>query len=322
MLTVAMSQTARAAKPELEFREYGAFKVMMYSDIQDGPTMDPRATALMGRLLDAEKPDVVIIGGDCIAGDTCKSVADVKQAIAWVARPVEERKIPWAMVFGNHDQEHFPNTHMGKEEVFKVYQSYPYNINVRGSRAIHGVGNANLLVKDHTGKDAVFSLWLLDSNEYVDGPAAGYDWIHSDQIAWYTQTSRRMEARYGHKIPGLMFFHIPLCEFTDMAKSIKIKGDRGEDECPARVNSGLLAAVLERGDVKGIFCGHDHVNNYVGDWLGIQLGYDGAIGYYSYNRKDDDPKVARGRGARVFQIRESDPWKYTTWMRFSDNTTE
>lgn len=322
MLTAATSTAARAAKPELEFNDHGTFKVMMYSDVQDGPKMDPRATALMERLLDTEKPDVVIIVGDCIAGDTCKTVAEVKEAIAWVAGPVEKRGIPWAMVFGNHDQEHFPNTHMGKEDVFKVYQSYPHNINPRGSKAIHGVGNACLSIKDRTGKDTVFALWLLDSGEYADGPAKGYDWIHSDQIAWYTQASREIESRNGHKVPGLMFFHIPLREFTEMATTTKIKGDRKEPECPARVNSGLLAAIVERGDVKGVFCGHDHINNYVGEWMGVQLGYDGSIGYYSYNLPENDPMVARGRGARVFEIKESDPWKYTTWMRFSDGTTE
>jgi 3',5'-cyclic AMP phosphodiesterase CpdA len=119
-----------------------------------------------------------------------------------------------------------------------------------------------------------------------------------------------------------MFFHIPLREFSEMSATGKFVGDKREDECPARVNSGMLAAVLERGDVKGIFCGHDHVNNYVGEWMGVQLGYDGSIGYYSYNLPDNDPKIARGRGARLFEITESDPWHYKTWMRFSDGTTE
>lgn len=321
MTTPALLQPA-AAKPELKCPPGGTFKVMMYSDVQDGPKMDPRATALMERLLDTERPDVVIIGGDCIAGDTCKTVEEVKQAISWVAGPVEKHGIPWAMVFGNHDQEHFPSTHLGKEDVFKIYQAYPHNINARGDRSIHGVGNDNLLVTRSDGKGPLFCLWLLDSGDYVDGPAKGYDWIRQDQVAWYSNTSRKLEAKWGRKVPGLMFFHIPLREFSEMSATGKFVGDKREDECPARVNSGMLAAVLERGDVKGIFCGHDHVNNYVGEWMGVQVGYDGSIGYYSYNLPDNDPKVARGRGARVYEIPESDPWHYKTWMRFSDGTIE
>ncbi|HEY3266539.1 MAG TPA: metallophosphoesterase family protein [Armatimonadota bacterium] len=319
-MTASLS-AANAAKPALKFHSDGAFKVMMYSDVQDGPKMDPRATALMERLLDAEKPDVVIIGGDCIAGDTCKTVAEVKEAISHVAYPVEQRSIPWAIVFGNHDQEHFPNTKLGKDEVLKIYMSYPHNINVRGPKDIHGVGNALLPIQGASGKPA-FGLWLLDSGDYASGPAEGYDWIHTDQVWWYQQTSKALESKGGSKVPGLMFFHIPLREFGEMTATGKFKGDRAEPECPARVNSGLLAAIVERGDVKGVFCGHDHTNNYIGEWMGVKLGYDGSIGYYSYNRKDDDPLIARGRGARLFALKESDPWNWQTWMRFTDGKTE
>lgn len=311
-----------ALKPVLKCGADGTFKVMMYSDVQDGPKMDSRATALMEKLLDTEKPDVVIVGGDCIAGDTCNTVDELKQAISHVAYPVEKRNIPWAIVFGNHDQEHFPKTQLGKAEVMKIYQSYPHNLNVQGSKSIHGVGNDALLIKDNAGEQPIFSLWLVDSGEYSSGATEGYDWIHTDQIAWYVQTSKKMEARYKQKIPGIMFLHIPLREFTEMTSTGKFKGDRNEPECPGRVNSGMLAAIVERGDVKGVFCGHDHTNNYVGEWLGVQLGYDGSIGYYSYNLPDDSPKLARGRGARVFVVNASNPRNYKTWMRFSNLTTE
>lgn len=321
-LTLLVSNAAVAATPSLRCHPDGTFKVMMYSDIQDGPNMDPRATALIEKLLDTEKPDLVVIGGDVIAGDRCKSVGELKQAIAFVAAPLEARKIPWAIVFGNHDQEHFPFTQWSKKDVMGLYMSYPNNRNVLGPRNIFGVGNDVLLVRDSQGRKPVFAVWLIDSNEYATNGVSGYDWIRTDQIAWYSNTSASLEKKHGKKIPGIMCFHIPLREYSELSATGKIKGDRNEPECPAPVNSGMLAAVVERGDVKGIFVGHDHTNNYVGEWLGVQLGYDGSVTYASYNRPDDDPKVARGRGARVFEVRESDPWKYKTWMRFSDLTTE
>jgi hypothetical protein len=62
---------------------------------------------------------------------------------------------------------------------------------------------------------------------------------------------------------------------------------------------------------EGLFCGHDHVNNYVGLYRGVALGYDGVIGYAAflvYRRDPPEPS----RGGRVFLIKESDPWHFKT----------
>ncbi|MCB4234209.1 hypothetical protein LDL59_01300 [Kaistella anthropi] len=32
-----------------------------------------------------------------------------------------------------------------------------------------------------------------------------------------------------------------------------------------------MAAILERKDVIGVFCGHDHDNNYIGSYRGLRL---------------------------------------------------
>lgn len=323
VMALVVPCAAGLARPaDLRCHSDGSFKVMVYSDVQDGPAMDPRATALVEKLLDTEKPDLVVIAGDVIAGDTCKTPDDVRRAIACVAAPLEARRVPWAIVFGNHDQEHFPATKLDKQAVLGIYSSFPHNLNVPGAKGIFGAGNDVLLIRDNQGRKPVFAVWLVDSNEYAKNGVEGYDWIRTDQVAWYVKTSKALEARHKGKIPGIMCFHIPLREYSEMAATGKFKGDRNEPECPAPVNSGMLAAIVERGDVKCTVVGHDHTNNYIGEWLGVQLAYDGSIGYYSYNRKEDDPKLARGRGARLFEIRSADPWRFKTWMRFSDLTTE
>jgi hypothetical protein len=300
LVQVALGQV-QAAKPELKFRREGTFKIVQFSDIQDGAKLDPRATALMDKILDTEQPDFVVVTGDCIAGYAIKSADEVRQAIACVAAPMEKRKIAWAITFGNHDAEHQPKSKLGKEDMIRIYQSYPCNLNVRGEKKIHGVGNTDLLVKGKDGNPA-FCLWLIDSNMYAPKAVGPYDWIHTDQVNWYVKTSEGLEARYGHRIPGIMYFHIPIREFIDMVKDGKAVGDRREDEGCAKINSGLLAAVVDRGDVNGIFCGHEHTNNYVGEWMGVRLGYDAAIGYASYNVKDGDPTIGTGHGGRVMLL--------------------
>lgn len=322
LVTLIAAMPSVAAKPDLKFKPDGIFKVVMFSDTQDDEDMDPRTTALMEMVLDTEKPDMVIIAGDCIFGADCENAENVKKAISNVAYPMEKRNIPWAIVFGNHDQEHFPKTHMTKETVLGIYASYPHNLNDKWVRGISGVGNNDLLVKGSTGKSPEFVLWLIDSGSYAREGIGGYDWIHADQIDWYRRTSIQLEKKCGHKVPGLMFFHIPLPEFGEMFAKSKVLGDRYESESPANVNSGMFAAVLDRGDVKGIFVGHEHVNNYIGDWMGVKLGYDASAGFGTYGLPDDNPNKNRAKGARVFEILESNPGNFQTWMRFCDGTKE
>ena len=83
----------------------------------------------------------------------------------------------------------------------------------------------------------------------------------------------------------------------------KIVGERNEDECPGPVNSGLFSAMVEREDVKGVFCGHDHINTYMGNYYGILLGYSGNTGFGTYGLPGADRN--RLRGARVFNLDEN-----------------
>jgi UDP-2,3-diacylglucosamine pyrophosphatase LpxH len=316
-------QAARAAVPELKCRADGAFKILQISDTHFGPVRDDQGMALIERLLNTEKPDLVVVAGDCVylTGKPDPGLADMKKAISYVASAMEEKKIPWAITFGNHDGESLAASGITKADMMRFYESYPCNINAGWNTSIHGVGNKNILIWDSTGQKPVFAVWLIDSNEYWPDPKNGYDWIHTDQVAWYYQTSKELEAKYGRKIPGLMFFHIPLQEFKEMAINRETIGERHEPESPSKINSGMFAAVLDRGDVKGIFCGHDHRNNYLGLWHGIQLGFDGVAGYGPYpDIPKDDIANGRARGGRLFLITESAPASYQTWIRFSDGT--
>lgn len=66
--------------------------------------------------------------------------------------------------------------------------------------------------------------------------------------------------------------------------------------------------MLERGDVKGAFVGHDHVNDYEAQFRGIRLIYGRATGFDTYGR-DGFP-----RGGRVILLEENGE-TFTTWIR-------
>jgi hypothetical protein len=94
-----------------------------------------------------------------------------------------------------------------------------------------------------------------------------------------------------------------------------VVGERNEDECPGPFNSGLFSALLERDDVKGVFVGHDHNNDYVGNYFGIYLGYSANAGFGTYGLGGADNN--RLRGARVFVLNEDDPEHFETHMVFA-----
>jgi len=298
----------------------GTFRILAISDLHYTPQPDTHGIALTERLIDTDKPGLVVVNGDCISGKSCETIDGLRAAIAHVAAAMESKRVPWAITFGNHDQEHLPKTGVDKDAVLAIYSSYPHNINGGYQHGLTGGGNKTLMIWDSAGREPVYCVWLIDSNEYFqDGKNRSYDWIHADQIDWYRQSSVEMEKRYGMKIPGLMFFHIPLPEFNEMVNTVKIIGSRQEPEAPPPVNSGMFAAIVDRGDVRGVYCGHDHVNNYVGRWRGIELGYDGSLGHGAYPRLDpDDSANGRVRGGRVFEITAGNPASHTTWMRFKD----
>ncbi len=313
---------APAAGRELKCRADGTFKILMISDQHYVPEPERRGIELTEKLIALENADLVVAVGDCISGKDCPTAADLERATANVAAAMEKARVPWAITLGNHDPEHSPKTGLGKPQLMSYYERYPHNLNAGWAREIHGAGNKSILIWNAAGSEPVFNVWLIDSGDHPPNNPKEYDWIHTDQILWYYQTSKDLERRYGRKIPSLMFFHIPLLEFAEMANSKKVIGQRQEPEATPKVNSGMFAAVMERGDVKGIFCGHDHVNNYVGQWRGVLLGYDGIVGFRGYpHTPPDDISNERARGGRAFLINERDPWTFKTWMRFKDGST-
>ena len=62
---------------------------------------DPLTVNFIGKVLDVENPDLVILTGDQLHHD----ISDSQSALFKVVAPIIERSIPFAAVFGNHDSE-------------------------------------------------------------------------------------------------------------------------------------------------------------------------------------------------------------------------
>jgi hypothetical protein len=117
------------------------------------------------------------------------------------------------------------------------------------------------------------------------------------EICWqveYKSTSRSTQiATSATTAPGLAFFHIPLPEFSTFTDQSSMVGVKQEDISSPNWNSGFFLSMLQDGDVKAAFVGHDHKNDFCGDLAGVNLCYAGGFGYHAYGQ------VAWSRRARI-----------------------
>lgn len=301
----------------LQFRSNGTFTVVQFTDIhwQNGDEFDIQSRAVMELVMDIEKPDFVMFTGDTIyAGrheDGTSYCRDPRRSLREAVSAVEERSVPWGLVFGNHDTEYG----VTREELMIEIAAHSHSLTQSGPPHIHGTGNYVIPVLGSTNNRPAALFYALDSGAYSEHPSVGgYDWIRSDQIAWYREQSDNYRQRnQGLPLPALAFFHIPLPEYELMWKQSVCYGQKNEKVCASFIQSGFFAAIMEQGDVIGAFCGHDHVNDFYGSHYGIQLGYGRATGYNTYG------KEGMLRGARVIRLTEGSR-KLETWLRLADGT--
>jgi len=97
--------------------------------------------SFISHVLDVEEPDLVVFTGDQLNGQGTSW--DPMSVLAKFAKVVYQHHIPWAVVFGNHDEE----DGVKKEAQVMLMKALPYSLVERGPKDVHGVGNYVLKVK-------------------------------------------------------------------------------------------------------------------------------------------------------------------------------
>ncbi|TMW58200.1 hypothetical protein Poli38472_011788 [Pythium oligandrum] len=287
-------------------------------DMKASSCSEALMTKYVNELLDLEKPDFVAFTGDNV--QTYKS--SLRQAsMDVVTAGVEARGIPYAMIFGNHDDERG----FSREMMVEMAMAKPHSYTQRGPVEVYGVGNYELNIKAPTngawgdiGSD-VFRMYFLDSNAYPDhgklsNEDTKYDWIRPSQVAYY----RQMAASHNSTVPAIMFFHIPLPEYAMDARSLRT-GQHREHVQSSEVHSVLFSTLVELNEVKATFAGHDHVNEYCYKREGIQLCYGGGAGFgKAYGWKEVQ------RRARVIEwtVDSENKKEIRTWKRVFEQWTQ
>ncbi|XP_073289916.1 probable inactive purple acid phosphatase 28 [Primulina huaijiensis] len=310
---------------------------------------DLNTTRFLEKMIQLEKPDLIAFTGDSIFGS---SAADAAESLFQAFGPVLKSGIPWAAVLGNHDQE----STMTREELmyfislmdFSVSQTFPSSeentSNPKKQNTapkIDGFGNYNLLVWGAPGSsfanNSVLNLYFLDSGDraIVDGIRT-YGWIKESQLSWLRRVSKKLQVTLTGRNENsnksfltasdsttslsLAFFHIPIPEIKQ-GPIKNMTGTSREHVACSIVNSGVLNTLVSMGDVKAVFIGHDHTNDFCGNLEGIWFCYGGGFGYHGYGVAGW-PRRARiilaelGRGEREWNGVE----RIRTWKRLDDET--
>jgi len=321
-------QDVLSSKIRLTFRD-GKFKVLCVSDIHGGVGYDEKHTVRdLRALINAVNPDLVLMLGDNAGPGKIhiENTAQLREMLDGLSAPMEEKCIPWAHVYGNHDDNYgVPNS-----EAQPVYESFAHCVSKAGPESLPGCGNYMLPVYDEAGKEIKFAVYALDSHRGDDafkeryflpgdtaivltergGIDSGERGVDFAQVRFYADTSDKIKEQTGKRAPALMVMHVPLQEFAFAEKNRSIcgfDGEKGEEVSCQGLNSGLFRACVENGDVKAMCFGHDHENNFALTYCGITLAYDGHLSYHASHNKNT-------RGGRVFEIDENKPDKIRTYF--------
>lgn len=304
----------------------GDFKVMQFTDVHIGGGWlsvgkDIKALNAVAAMITAEKPDFVVFTGDqAFPLPYASGTFNNKTSTVELAKLMEKLGVYWTVALGNHDSEVF--SYYNREKISEVYSSeeYPHCLFQAGPEDVDGYGNQVFNIKNKDGK-VVRSIIIFDSHSYIDGDFLGIKWqydnIHENQIEWYKNTLDELEKMNdGEKVPTSVMMHIPLVEYRDAlneymengnedTENVKhIFGETGEKDpyvyCGVNEDE-LFETMLDRGSTDSVFCGHDHLNNTILNYKGIDLVYGYSIDYLAYWQID---KQGSQRGAVVLDIAE------------------
>ena len=298
-LTMLMCIGQAFAQNTLRFKK-GQFKIVQITDLHYklGVKASEQGLACVREMVETEKPDLVVVTGDIIYSAPADSTLSV------VLKTFAQLGVPFCMTFGNHDYD------------FKTPAVALYNQMQKTPNCVMPVlqgknTDYSLPILSSNGKRTAAVLYCIDThNKPAIGGIGGYQWISHNQITWYRQRSTVYKQKNGGKpVPSLAFLHIPLPEFNYATANTQcpMYGSRLEKAYSPSINSGMFASIKEMGDIMGVFCGHDHDNDYAVSYFNVLLAHGRfSGGNTEYNHLK--------RGARVIVLKEGKR-EFDTWIR-------
>ena len=299
---------------------------------------DKKALNAVDAMIKAEKPDFIVVTGDMAFPVPYSSVTfNNMTGLTEFFTFMENQQIYWTLTFGNHDTEAY--SYYNREEIsdFVEDQNFKYCLYSAGPEDVDGYGNHVVRVKDTNGL-ITQAFIMLDSHAYKDSDVFGVKWEYDNmkpsQEKWYKEEVAKLNAENSAKLATLsdsqllnprdtytnvktmMFFHIPLGEVKTCVEAYVesgfsknptadiefVDGIIGEEDYFVGCGVGddnMFETILEVGSTQAIFNGHDHVNNSIINYKGVNFVYGMSIDYLAYLGID---KVGVQRGCTIIMV--------------------
>ncbi len=250
-------------------------------------------------LVERIHPNLITVSGDL-------SWAGSDLAYDKLADFLDSFGIPWAPVWGNHDNQ---NGAAYIDTVATRYMTHPLCVYEKGDPAL---GNGNYVIRIEENGRVVSGILMMDSHDRVaytdeNGKEDTY-WgkLYPAQIDWYREQIQALSAEGCNNTAMIM--HIPFYAYRDASQAaykdgldltkITLAEADGEDVWndgyknsigvqyegigSYAFDDGVFPVVRDMGSTKYVVVGHDHVNNWIIDYEGVTLVYGLKIGCGCY----------------------------------------
>ena len=263
----------------------------------DPKHMDKMLFEDMDALVEKAKPDLILITGDIIYGE----FDDKGSSMLAFVEKMESYKIPWAPVWGNHDNECV----LGVDWQCQQFENAKHCLFKKGTT--DGCSNYILGIQDENG-ELLRLIYMADTNGCANAsplslaqgviPQVGFTLA---QTKWMQESYEAISTQYQKNVPSFVCFHI---EVIDYLRILQEKGYYNPDNfAPVDIANGEdFGDIHERmwaGEnpiemlptfhaihTDGTFFGHSHVNDASVVAEGIRWSFGLKTGMYDYHEKE------------------------------------
>ncbi|MGM9625633.1 MAG: metallophosphoesterase family protein [Eubacteriales bacterium] len=253
----------------------------------------------VGELIERVRPDLITVSGDL-------SWAGNDRAYDMLADYLDSFSVPWAPVWGNHDNQGGPAY---IDSLADRYLSHPYCLYEKGDPAL---GNGNYVIGIMQNDRIVSAILMMDSHDRLDytdtdgETRTAWAKLYPEQLDWYRAQIRALEQR-GCKDTAVIM-HIPIYAYRDASRAAykpeldlsgitleQAQGDSVWNEgyedsvgvqyegiCSFVYDDGVFPVIRGLGSTKYVIAGHDHVNNWMIRYQGVRLVYSLKAGNGCY----------------------------------------
>lgn len=235
-------------------------------------------------------PDLIFITGDIVYGEFDDNGTSLQRFVNFM----DSFGIPWAPVFGNHDNE----SQIGVAAQCAMFENAEYCLFKRGSVS----GNSNYTVGISVGGELIRVLHLLDSNgcrHSTEDCVVKTKGMKDDQLELIDKTTESICLANGKNIPAFLGFHIPHNIFieAELEKGyvtperynyiigVDVEARDGDfgfklDSADGFDTSVDMLDFTKKNYIDAIFIGHHHNTSTIINYKHLKLVYGLKTGQY------------------------------------------